>query len=164
MAKKIGLTKIEKEKQLKKEEREETEYLEAAGQESEAKAKKWVEKSVEAEERKQEQEKGKELELLNYLRTQKLFAQDRKYRNALVKILTSFSQEIDWTADYYWGVYSDGIGIIAWVKNGRDFFRRAFRISYEPKYDLRACELYAVWLEDLFDKSEGSLEGEIWKT
>ncbi len=132
---------------------EEVEKIEAMGQESEVKGKKATQEVVKE---KQQIEKKKEeivLDTLDTLRKRAL-----EYRKFLLIYLHNMVLEISWPQGYKWGVWYDGKGTRLSIKNkfGK-LYQRAFRISYQPKYDSHMCYVFAVWAEDVLDLSEGRL-------
>lgn len=142
---------------------EEAEKIDEMGQESESKGRKAVQevaKETEAAEKKKEDEVLNKLDSIRKNRY--------TYRVFLLNYLHEMVREIKWPTTYSWGVWFDGIGIVLGV---RDKFgklhKKAFKPSYQPKFDAHACYQFAVWAEDVLDMVEGSLEipkteGGIW--
>lgn len=130
---------------------EEIEKILEMGQESESKGKKAV---AEVAKENAKAEKKKEDDFMERLSSarKKVF----EYRKFLLIYLHDMVAEIDWPKVYEWGVWFDGYGVVLAVRDkyGK-IHKKAFRISYEPKYDAHACYQFAVWAEDILDQAEG---------
>lgn len=156
-------SKLEEEKFRKKQIEEETEKLEVLGQRSEKKAKKYV-----IQEAKESEKKEKEIDdiwkgILHASRKKK-----DSYKKMLMTRLYKMVEEIDWPKSYEYGVWFDGKGVVLAVKDKfRKLWKRAFKPTFDVKYDSNACFRFAMWAEDILDIAEGRLslpksEGGIW--
>ena len=157
---KKGLTKLELEKKRKKELAEAQEIIEATGQESESKARKWVREVAKEEEKKQKKQKDLVLEQLDLSKKK-----DLSYKQHLLRILHELVKQAELPKTYSWGVWYDGKGIMLAIKTpDNNYHRRAFRISYSPKHDLNVCFLYSYWAEKVKkDYEEKCLQKSILK-
>jgi len=138
------------------------ERLDVLGQESDKKAKKWI---IEDQKEKEKVEKKKEERKLDILDETKKNV--HSYKFYLCKFLHDLVVEIRLPETYSWGVWFDGKGIrVAVVDKFKKRKDRAFRITYEPKYDLEMCYTFAQWVEDIYDMNEGDLaiddKNKIW--
>lgn len=132
---------------------EELEKVEAMGQESEKKGIKATQEVMKEKEKVEKKKEEKILTLLDETRRKNL-----EYRKYLLWYLHEMVSDIEWPKAYQWGVWFDGKGVILSI---RDKFgkikKRAFKVTYIPKYDANICYRFAVWAEDVLDASEGRL-------
>jgi len=157
-------TKLQAEKQRKILIHEEVEKLDVLGQESEKKAKKWIIEEAKTSEQKEKEAGAAAMDILWTHKRERY-----TYRKLLLTKLYSLLTEMDWPSIYEYGVWFDGKGVMASIKDkfGK-IHKRAFIPSYDPKYDLNACYRFSVWAEDILDLSEGRLNvptkngGGIW--
>ena len=130
------LSKLDKERVLKKEIGEQTEKLEAMGQESDRKAAKWV-KEVGKEERKKEQDRQDVvMEILDKSKKHIL-----TYKEQLMKEMIHEMKywDDDLPTGYNWAPQSTDKGIVLWIRNPKkEYFAKGIKLSGEPKYDLNA--------------------------
>jgi hypothetical protein len=141
-------------KKLNKKLEEELEVIEATGQESEEKARKWVKEVAKTEEKKEKEKHNKRLE---YLEKQRKLPKTLNYKQSLMKFLHDLILEINLPKTFSWGVWYDGVGIRVDVADPmRNVRRRAFKISYSPEHDINACYLFSFWIEKIYNDYKGN--------
>lgn len=157
MRKKILPSKLESEKLRKKKLAEEEEKLDAMGQESEHRAAKYViEEGVEYQ-KKQKKIIDDELTKLEDV------IKVPSYKKFLLWKLHDLIAQINMKSNWQWGVWFDGKGIVIGViRPDKKLYKRAFRLTYDPKYDYNACYEFARWVEDLYDQTLQTYRGNIW--
>ncbi len=148
-----NLTTYEKQKLEKKLLHTEGEKLDAMGQESEKKAKKWIIENAKEDEKKEKKKQEDQLERLDFYRKKRT-----EYQRFLLFMLHDMIKEVGLPKSYQWGVWFDGKGIRVRVidKVGKSF-QRAFYISYSPIHDTEICYQFAIWVEDIYDLAEKHL-------
>jgi hypothetical protein len=128
---------------------EEVEKIEVLGQESESKAAPFIQ-----EELKKNFKEGKEKEarILEELHAKRKLPKVQEYIKMLLFTLHDEIQAIKPQPKTDWAVYHDGKGIVVMIqKPGEKKKIRAFRMTYEPKYDLFAASELLRWAEDIID-------------
>lgn len=134
------------------------EKIEAMGQESETKARKWVREVTKEEELKAKKIEDDKLTVLDDMRKKYL-----SYKGVLMQSLHDLILRIGMPSTYEWGVWFDGKGIIVAIKDKLEIrHHRAFKITNDPKYDLNAVKEFARWIEDIYDTAEGNLKHQVW--
>lgn len=155
---KKSLTKLEADRLRKKLAAEEEEKIEVLGQESTKKSKKWI---IEEAEKSKSEEKKKEEQKLEKLDDVKKSV--LTYRQHLMFYLHDLVLEIKLPKEYFWGVWYDGKGIRLTIRDKyKKLHQRAFKICYDPKYDLNKIYEFAVWAEDVYDSVERTPQKSIW--
>lgn len=144
---------MEKHRLVKKEIGEFENKIDAMGQESEKKAKKWIVEDAKENEKKENKKKDEALNQLDSKRKQ-VFA----YKEYVLQYLHDLILQIRLPPIYQWGVWFDGKGVkVVVIDKFKKRHVRAFRLSYSPKYDINYCYVFAVWVEDIYDRTEGNL-------
>lgn len=142
------MSKFEEEKLKKKKRGEFLEELEAIGQESELKSRKWVRERYDREEKKQLFQKELDLNLLSKLRQRK----QKDYTRYLSQIFLRFLSEED-TSKYRLDIDLTDKGISVKIRKTR--FIGAFKVVGVPLYDYTACKIMAVKVGNTIAKLEG---------
>jgi len=145
-----SLTKLEKEKLIKKQEAEEEEYLDEITQEDEAKAAKtviWNQQKLEKEEK---QEKDEKLDKLQHARRWK---KDYVYKLAL--FTCELIKQIDFPRGYVYrvGYSNEKMNIIITAPNKKRFGRGIKPVGI-PRYDFHAIGILLTQCENTIDKLE----------
>ena len=149
----MRLTKLREEEKKKKLLGEHEKKIEILGQESESKAKKYVIEEAKEADKQEQKKKDEGMNVLDNYRNQV-----QSYKFYLCKFLHDLIIEVRFPITYRWGVWFDGKGIrVAVVDKKGKKYKRAFRISYEPQYDINMCYQFAVWADDIYDLAEGNI-------
>lgn len=139
------LSKLRQGEELEKIVGEEEEVIEATGQESEKKAKKWVLEDYTREEKKQKEETAEALMSLEQKRQR---PQIITYTSALCDYLKKELLEEDIPLGFHWRIFMpDKTKVRLDVFDSKLTWRRArgFKISGLPEFDMNACERFALW-------------------
>ena len=149
-----SLTNLEKERLHKKNKAELEEKIDLLGQESDKKAKPLIIEEQKEQEKKQKQEEAEKMEKLTDAR-KKL----KKYIETVMTFLHGQITNVKMPLTYKWGVWYDGKGVRVAIRDKKNkLYQRAFKVTFDPKYDLFAVDEFVVWIEDIFDRSEGYVE------
>ena len=146
-----SLSKLEKERVLKYKRGEEEEKLSVLGQESERKAKPWVQREVAAWEKKEKAQRELDWSNLTKLRNNR-----KEYFRKLVEIFLRFAQEEEIPLKYQILVDLTDQGII--IKIAKTNYLGAFTPCGMPFYDRHYCKIMAVKLGNTIGKLEGHLK------
>lgn len=144
-----GLTKLERERKLRRLRGEQEELIEAMGQESDEKAAPIVIEQVKQENKKEEEKQMLDLEYLKILARNKVM-----YNRYLIAILQRFIREEYIPSTYKLSVESSKEGIVLSI-DGTDY-QGAFRVCGIPKYDVNACKILAVRLGNTVARMDGN--------
>ena len=135
---------------------EEQEKIDVLGQESDSKAKKWIEEDVKEQQKKQQKKDDTIMEMLDDKKNKKKVS---TYKQILMQLLHDEVFKIGLPHGYEWGVWFDGKGIILAIRDEKgNSHSRAFKITNDPKYDLHAVHEFVVWAEDIYDLCRGGLD------
>ncbi len=134
--KRKNLTKLEQERIIKKEIGQETEELEATGQESDAKAVKWIQELQKDEDKKLETEEAIVQEKLHAARG-KVFT----YKDTLFNYMKSLKHSFDIPEGFRWDCIKTSKGLTLWIRdhNG-NWYARGTKVCGELKYDMNAVQ------------------------
>lgn len=150
-------TKLDEERVRKKIIGEEMEKLDAMGQENEHAAAHWVKEEAKKNEKDDLEKRAKEMQILDEQKKNRTI-----YRQRLLSYFHDAVAEIQFPVTYQWGVWFDGKGICIAIRDRLGgFHKRAFSVSFDPKYDLYAIYSFCVWAEDVLDTVEQSNK-KIW--
>ena len=130
------LTRLERHRVIKKQAGEDKEKLEAMGQESEHKAKKWVQEVGKEEDKK---EKKRIDEVMTKLDASKSHVMT--YKELLIEEMRKEMGywDDDLPTGFNWLPQSTEKGIVLWIRNPkREYYAKGIKLSGEPKYDLNA--------------------------
>jgi hypothetical protein len=142
------LTKLEKERELKKLRGETEELIDEMGHTNEKRAAGVVKEYVQEQQKKQEEEKIRDIDQL------KLFSSNKKsYQRYLILILHRFIKEEAIPATYKIYAESNDTGIVVGIEGTT--FTGAFKVCGIPFYDANACKVLAVQLGNTIAKLEG---------
>lgn len=126
------LTKLEREKQIKKEIAQEGEELEATGQESDTKAVKWIQEKQKEDDKKEDAITAVEQTILEDKKKTKF-----TYRDKLLQVSMRKINEFDCPKGFKWGSYLTEKGLIIWFQDPRkNVASVGMNITNEPKYDI----------------------------
>lgn len=124
---------------------EEGEMIDTMGQSSEKKGIQAVQEVMKEDEIKNNKRKELELEVLDKVKNQ-----NAAYRETIIYMLHDKVAGVEFPKGWSWGVWFDGKGAVVAVRDsGGKNYKRAFRITYETKYDYQAIFKFADWVEDL---------------
>ena len=145
LAKIKSLPKLAREKELEKLVAAEEEIIAATGQESEKKAKKWVDEDYLSAQKEQQEE---EAQVLNRAEAKRKLPQIVDYTQFLTDYLKQELDGEDFPPGFYWRIFMPDktkvrIDVFAKELNWRQ--ARGFKISGIPKYDINACQRFALW-------------------
>jgi hypothetical protein len=160
MGSKSAKTVHELEKDRKKKIHEQEEILDTLGQDSDKKAVRPVQEYT-RKKREEEQEKT-DLEL-EKLTKKRRGAKIAKYIEHLLTFTHDEILKIGIPVTYEWGVWYDGKGVRVSVRDKfKKLHQKAFFLTFNPDYDLFACQKTIWWVEDVYDGVEGELETDVW--
>lgn len=154
-----SLTRHEAQRESKLRAQEESEKLEAMGQDSDLKAKKWVQEEFKNAEKKEKLLWEMDMSELAKLRRGK----PKYYFRHLARVFMRFASEEAIPKKYVVNVSLTDKGILIKIANTR--YQGAFAPSGLPSYDRHACKILAVKLGNTIAKLEGyipSTEGGIY--
>lgn len=157
--KSTGLTHTEEKKARKK--RAEADYvLDTLGQESEKKAVKPVQEYIRNQKKKEKEKKDKELSILNEKRKKPKVA---AYIKHLLVFIHDEILKFGMDKSYQWGVWHDGKGVRVSIRDPyKKLHQKAFFLTFNPDYDLFACQKTVWWAEDVYDGTQEKLQEELW--
>jgi hypothetical protein len=144
------LSKLEKERELKRIAGETEEIIDTIGQESERKAVRPMQEYMAAEQKADQLQKELDVEQLKNLSRNKIH-----YQRYLLVILNRFIKDEDIPKQYHLFVESNDQGIAIGIE-GTDYIS-AFRVCGMPKYDIHACKVLAVKVGNTVAIMEGHL-------
>ena len=149
-----ALTRLEQERQIKRSIGEEVEKIDATGQESEIKAKKWVEEAQREEDKKQQEQDAIIWDKLT-TSSHKIFT----YRSSLFTYLRQLKDSYELDPGYIWGVKDTKKGFAIYVRNREHkWFAKGTTISGIPKFDINAVERLVYRALEFVDQSEEKIE------
>lgn len=113
---------------------EEQEKIETLGQDSNKKAKKWVEEEIKEQDKQEKKHQDDAMEILTDAR-KKIFT----YKDALLKEMRR--EMINWLEDlpqgFTWHAMYTSKGLVLWLRNNKgEWYAKGLKLSGEPKYDL----------------------------
>jgi len=146
----MKLTKLDEEKLKKKKSAEAVEKILATGEKGK-KGVKYAKQVFKEEKKKVDAEETREKELLDD--TKNIVT----YNHLLANLLRKRLLQVDWPVGWSYKVAPTKIGVVFEMKSidGR-FFRRGFKPTQDPKYDLNAVDMYAVRAENTIDRITGA--------
>ena len=143
-----SLTVYEREKETARLRAEEDERLKVLGQDSEIKARPWVQKDVEEVERKDREYFYLATDILKKFEKKKV-----QYIRVLTQIFLHFATQESIPKKYFIEVEANDIGIVVSIKDTK--YYGAFKACGLPSYDFHACKNLAVKLGNTIAKLEG---------
>jgi len=134
-------SKLNEDKNRKRQIEEEKERLDVLGQESDKKAVKWIKEEGKEADRKRRQKIGVDQEKLDTSRK----GSYANYKRALGRLIYEKFGKLTWPKGYRFGVFVTDKGIECHIYDPfKRKFARGITPTYDPKYDLNAAQIMAV--------------------
>lgn len=146
-----SLTRLERERAIRRLQAQNDELLEELGQESDLKAIGTVREYYKEQEEEQMLQKQEQQEVLKKLLRSKIH-----YQRYLCNILQIFLYEEDIPKKYHFTIESNDQGIMLLLEGSE--YHQAFSVSGMPKYDMNACKTVAVQAGNTIARLEGNFQ------